>query len=91
MHDLINLLTLLASLAICGRLLTYRRKPGTTYRFGVSWCAWVLIVCTGGTALQILVAGSSMRCSPWTMGVLGVLAVMAWRAQGNVARILQVD
>ncbi len=62
MHDLINLLTLLASLAICGRLLTYRRKPGTTYRFGVSWCAWVLIVCTVGTALQILCAIAALLC-----------------------------
>ncbi|KTF40699.1 phage holin family protein [Xanthomonas translucens] len=91
MHSLLTVLTLLASIAICARLLTYHRPPGTRYRRGVGWCAWLLIASTGGQALHILLAGAASQVSPWQLGVLIVLAVLTYRAEGNVARILRVD
>lgn len=91
MPDLITLLTLLCSAAVCVRLLTYKRPRGARQRTGVGICAWVLIASTGGQALQIALAGAASHPSIWQLGVLAVLAVLSFRAQGNVARILKVD
>ena len=91
MPDLLNLLTVLACIAISGRLLTYRRAPDARHRWGVGVCAWMLIAGTGGQALQILLAGSRAHPSIWHLGILIVLAVLSFRARGNVARILKVD
>ena len=91
MPDLINLLTAMACMAICGRLLTYRRGPDSRHRIGVGVCAWVLIASTGGQALQILIAGQRAHPSVWQLGVLLVLVFLSFRARGNVARILRVD
>lgn len=91
MPDLINLLTAAACMAICVRLITYRRSPGSRHRFGVGLCAWVLIASTGGQGLQILLAGSRSHPSAWHLGVLMVLAFLSFRARGNVAHILKVD
>lgn len=91
MPDLIALCTFVACAAICGRLLTYRRGPGTRHRAGIGMCAWLLIVSTGGQALQIVVSGAHAHSNPWQLGVLLVLVVLSFRAHGNVARILKVD
>nr|WP_225583561.1 phage holin family protein [Pseudoxanthomonas sp. PXM02] len=88
---MITLLTLAANAAVCARLVTYRRMPGTRYRMGVSLCAWLLIACTGGQALQILLIGARAHPNLWQLGVLLVLAILSFRARGNVARILKVD
>ncbi len=91
MHSAATMLTLIACVAICVRLLSYRRGPDTTHRIGVGLCAWLLIVCTGGQAIHILLVGAAAQVSPWQLGVLAVLAVLTYRARGNVARILRVD
>jgi len=91
MHNAVTVLTLIACAAICVRLLTYQRGPDTTHRIGVGLCAWLLIVCTGGQALHIALIGAAAHTSPWQLGVLAVLAVLTYRARGNVARILRVD
>lgn len=91
MHSLTTALTLVACVAICVRLLTYQRGPDTTHRLGVGLCAWLLIVCTGGQAIHIVLFGAAACTSPWQLGVLVVLAVLTYRARGNVSRILRVD
>ncbi|RPE74620.1 phage holin family protein [Vulcaniibacterium tengchongense] len=91
MHSLVTVLTLIACLAICARLLTYKRGPDARHRVGVGLCAWLLIVCTGGQAIHIALVGAAAHVSPWQLGVLLVLAVLTYRARGNVARILRVD
>lgn len=91
MPDLITLFTLLCSAAICARLLTYKRQPGTRHRPAVGICAWVLIASTGGQALQIALAGANSHPSIWQLGVLVVLVILSFRAHGNVARIMRVD
>ncbi|AZR24755.1 phage holin family protein [Xanthomonas vasicola] len=90
MHSLVTVLTLMASLAICVRLLTYR-PVDARHRRGAGWCAWLLIASTGGQALHILLAGAGSQVSLCHLGTLIVLAVLTYRAQGNVARILKVD
>ncbi len=91
MSEFLTLLTFVASSAICVRLLTYRRPAGVRRRWGVGLCAWVLIACAGGLALQILVLGKQSETSVLHLGILIVLAVLSFRARGNVARILKVD
>ena len=91
MHSLVTALTLIACVAICVRLLSYQRGPDSTHRLGVGLCAWLLIVCTGGQAIHIVLVGAAACSSPWQLGVLAVLAVLTYRARGNVARILRVD
>lgn len=91
MPSVVTALTLIACLAICVRLLTYRRDPDATHRVDVGLCAWLLIACTGGEAIHIALVGAAANTSPWQLGVLVVLTVLTYRACGNVARILKVD
>jgi len=88
-HSLVTILTLLASIAICVRLLTYHRPPDARHRRSASWCAWLLIASTGGQALHILLAGAAAQVTAWNLGVLIVLAVLTYRAGGNVARLMR--
>lgn len=89
MHSLVTVLTLLASLAICVRLLTYHRPADARHRHSASWCAWLLIASTGGQALHILLAGAAAEVPPWHLGTLLALAVLTFRARGNVARLMR--
>lgn len=91
MHSLVTVLSLLASIAICVRLLTYHRPADARHRHGASWCAWLLIASTGGQALHILLAGAAAQVTAWNLGVLIVLAVLTYRARGNVARLMRFD
>jgi len=90
-EQLITLLSLIASCTVCVRLLTYRREPGACHRRIASWCAWVLVACTGGNALTIVLHGQAAHASVWHLGILLVLAFLSCRARGNVSRILRVD
>jgi len=90
-HSLVTVLTLLAALAICVRLLTYRPSANARHRRCASWCAWLLIASTGGQALHILLAGATAQTSPWSLGTLLVLVVLTYRARGNVARLMRFN
>ena len=91
MHSVVTVLTLIACIAICVRLLTYRRGPDTTHRLGVGWCAWLLIVCTGGRPSTSPWSARRRTQSSGSSACCAVLAVLTYRARGNVARILRVD
>lgn len=91
MAELLSACALLCSLAICLRLLTYRPAPGTRRRCGVAWCAWLLIVCTGGQGLQILLQGVHATTSIWQLGLLLFLLFVTYRVRGNVARLFRAD
>ncbi|MEO1830032.1 MAG: phage holin family protein [Pseudomonas sp.] len=92
---MIDLSTLIASMlcgAICWRVATFRRK-GARYRLGMSLCAYLLAVGTGGysltVALATLTGGQVAPVSPFLLIVFVILAVMVWRARGNVAAVLR--
>jgi hypothetical protein len=87
-HSLVTVLTLLVSIAICIRLLTYHRPHDARHHRGASWCAWLLVASTGGQALHILIVGHASQVNVWQLGLLIVLAVLTYRAGGNVARLL---
>lgn len=91
MHSLVTVLTLVASAAVCVRLLAYRPSPGTRRRRPASWCAWLLIASTGGQALHILTAGAGAAVSAWQLGPLLVLLYLTFRARGNVAHLMRFD
>ena len=89
MHEFFAISALLISAYICLRLLTYRRPPDARHRPLVAWFAWGLIAATGSYALTILLRGpSAMFICPWSVFCLAVLALLVWRAHGNVAHLL---
>ncbi len=91
MAEITTFLALVANLAICVRLITYRAHTGATHRPGASLVAWVLIASTGGQALQILLYGPRAHVSPWQLGLLLVVLLLTFQSKGNVARILRTD
>ncbi|WP_047299722.1 phage holin family protein [Pseudomonas fluorescens] len=88
----------LAAAAICGAIcfrIAFYQRQGARYRAGVSWCAYALAAATGcewlSVVLAILLAKPITAVSPFILIVLLVLAVLVYRAGGNVARILRMD
>jgi hypothetical protein len=88
----------LAAAAICGAIsfrIAFYQRQGARYRAGVSWCAYALAAATGcewlSVMLAILLAKPTTAVSPFILIVLLVLAVLVYRAGGNVARILRMD
>jgi phosphatidylserine synthase len=88
----------LAAAAICGAIcfrIAFYQRQGARYRAGVSWCAYALAAATGcewlSVMLAILLAHPTTSVSPYILVVLLVLAVLVYRADGNVARILKTD
>lgn len=88
MDALIALLAVLANVLTAARLIAYRRGCAR-YRPGVSVLAYVLIVCSGGAAIDTAVNGSPV--SLWQTGFAVVIAVLVCRARGNVAAIVRCD
>lgn len=85
---LVALLFVGANLASALRLLLYRRN-GARFRRGMSWLAYLLIVGTGGQALDVLVRHEPVTV--WQAVVAVLIAVLVYRAQGNVACIVRVN
>lgn len=48
----------------------------------------MLIVCSGGQALDAVF--NHNPATPWEAGFAAVIAVLVWRARGNVACIVRV-
>lgn len=84
---LVAFLFVVANLASAVRLLLYRRN-GARFRRGMSWVAYLLIVGTGGQALDVLIQHEQVTV--WQTVVAVLLAALVYRAQGNVACILSV-
>ncbi len=93
MAELINTATVMLSMAICVRLLTYRPSPTARHRPAAAWLAWALIACSGGLALAMLLFGNGASgvANVCQLGLLVVLAVVIYRARGNAARLLPED
>ena len=87
MVDLLTTATLICSLAICIRLLTYRPSPHANHRPAIAWCAWLLIAATGGLALQIMLQGPRIHVTVWQLLLLLILLVATYRSRGNVAHL----
>lgn len=89
MDTLFFLVALLANALTAGRLIVYRRGL-SRYRPGMSFLAWALIVCAGGQVIEALT--NPLQQTPWwAAGFAAVIAVLVWRAKGNVANIMRCD
>jgi hypothetical protein len=86
MDAILAMIAVLANISTAARLLCYRRGC-SRYRPGVSAMAYVLIVCAGGQAIDTLVNAAPV--TPWGAGFAAVIAVLVWRAKGNVASIVR--
>jgi hypothetical protein len=89
--------TWIAALA-CGvtffRIVTWTHK-GERYRLDMSLGAYALALCTGchvlSLGLSMLTGRPVVPVSPWVSLILVWLAALVVLAQGNVARILQLN
>lgn len=86
MDAIFALVAFVACVLTAGRLICYRRGC-SHYRPGMSALAYVLIVCSGGQAIDIVV--NAAHITPWEAGFAAVIAVLVWRARGNVAAIVR--
>lgn len=80
--------------AICCRVASYRRE-GSRYRLGVSLCAWLLAVGSGGYTLSVLMGvllGMPVYAtSPFILIMLVSLLFLVCRARGNVAAVMRTQ
>ena len=86
MTKTLTLLALLSYASTCVRLLCYRRGLAN-HRVHISLVAWLLIVATGTSALEILFDHG--RASFGEAGIALTLCYLVHRAQGNVANIIR--
>lgn len=80
------LIAVMANVFTAGRLICYRRGC-SRYRPGMSLLAYLLIVCSGGAAIDTLVNGAHV--TPWEAGFAVVISALVCRARGNVAHIMR--
>ncbi|HRL22941.1 phage holin family protein [Alcaligenes sp. SDU_A2] len=80
--SIFTVFAVLANVATAGRLICYRRGCAR-YRPGMSVLAYVLIVSSGGQVIDALFNHSPV--SGWEAAFTMVIAVLVWRAKGNVA------
>lgn len=86
MVTIVAIVVVLANLLTAGRLIFYRRKC-SRYRFGMAALAYLMIVCSGGRAIDVVV--NSAPVTVWEAGFAAVIALLVWRSKGNVANIMR--
>ncbi len=83
---LIALIVVIANVATAVRLICYQRH-GARYRPIISGLAYLLIVCSGGQVIDVLINNSPVTI--WQAGFSFVVALLVLRARGNVACVLR--
>ena len=86
MTKALTVLAVLCYVSTCMRLLCYRRGLAN-YRLHMSVLAWLLIVFTGTSALEILLGHGHATLGQ--AGIACVLCVLVYRAQGNVSTVIR--
>lgn len=86
MTKYLTVLALLCYASTCLRLLCYRRGLAN-HRLHISLVAWLLIVATGTSALEILLGHGHPSFGQAAIAL--TLCVLVHRAQGNVANIIR--
>lgn len=87
MDNIIDTVFIAANIISCGRLLTYERG-GADFKLHMSWIAYILVVCTGGQAIEA--ALEPVPVTIWACGISIVICVLILRAKGNVAAIVRI-
>lgn len=83
----IALIAVAANTLCAASLICYQRR-GSRYRPLMSALAYLLIVCSGGQVIDVLVNHTPV--SVWQAGVSVVVAMLVLRARGNVACIVRI-
>lgn len=83
----ITAIAVTANVFTAGRLICYRRGA-SRYRPSMSALAYLLIVCSGGQAIDVVVNHAPV--SLWEAGFSVVVAMLVWRARGNVSCIVRI-
>jgi CHASE2 domain-containing sensor protein len=81
------LLNALISLAICARLLCYRKRDARHKRH-MSLVAYVLIVAYGTVGVRILTGAYQGPVDPATVFANLAMLYAVWKSKGNVSRFL---
>ena len=92
LHHGFALLVLVCHSATALRLFFYQRHThyGTAnYQLHFSLLAWLLIVCTGTRALDVVLHFENIAITPDQAGISLLLCVLVYRAKGNVAALLR--
>ncbi|MGB6103628.1 MAG: phage holin family protein [Pusillimonas sp.] len=84
---LIALIVVVTNTMTAARLICYQRQ-GARYRLGMSFLAYLLIVCSGGQVIDVLVNNSPVTV--WQAVFSAVVALLVLRARGNVASVVRV-
>lgn len=87
MEAILAMIAVLANVSTAGRLICFRRGC-SRYRPGMSLLAYLLIVCSGGQAIDIVFNHAVV--SIWEAGFAAVITALVIRARGNVAHIVRV-
>lgn len=83
---LVIFIVVMANTLTAARLICFQRH-GARYRFSMSLLAYLLIVCAGGQVIDVLVNHDPV--SVWDAGFSAAIAVLVWRARGNVACMMR--
>jgi len=87
---MMDLLYISCSLAICMRLLLYRRT-GAHFKRWLSFVAWLLIVATGSFALALITGKTSSQQLPGLLWpALVILCALVLYSGGNVSHLLHL-
>jgi len=84
---LIALIVVISNALTAGRLILYQRR-GARYRPVISLLAYLLMVCSFGQVVDVLVNHAPV--SAWQAGMSVVVAALVLRARGNVACIVRI-
>lgn len=86
MDALFALIAVTANVITAARLIFYRRG-NSRFRRGVSALAYLLIVCSGGAAIDTAINGAHVTV--WEAGFSVIIAALVLRAKGNVAAVVR--
>jgi hypothetical protein len=84
---LIVLIIVIANIITATRLICYQRN-GARYRPIMSAFAYVLIVCSGGQVIDLLI--NNATATVWQAGTSIIVAALILRAKGNVACVTRM-
>lgn len=88
MEIIIAFVAVMANTITAGRLICYRRGV-CRYRPFISFLAYLLIVCAGGSAIDTTVNG--IYVTPWEAGFASIISILVCRAKGNVAQVFRIS
>lgn len=84
-----SMFTALVCASICIRLMAFRRD-GAKYKLWISLCAYIMAAASGCQALAMFLGMYQIQ-SPFVLVILVALAILIFRARGNVAKVMRLE